>query len=662
MGMKFANFAEAPIATAPSGTTGLSFSVATGLGALFPTLGAGDYAYGTFVNAERSVFEVVKITGRSGDSFTIDADGRGVDGTTALTWTAADYFYVGLPRIALEMLFTAAALAIAGLTGAADKLPYFTGAEAMALADFPLFGRTLIAATDAPTGRDVLNLPYVLPPVDEFGAVADGSTNSGSVINTALVDGPVFVPSSALGYASSVIVTVPANSGIHGRNRLSKMTLSHANGVAITGDNAVIEDLSLVAAATNTQALYAGASNVDGFRARRLYIDATLGLHGVQMAQSGVADWGYDDIYIHAKQMAFLLNTGAVGSGLRISDATLISDSTDALNLNSPNKTFSNVVLRNLTLAAKGAFDAGNLTSGFPLAIAGVDGVSGSDIIITEARNEAVHVEDLQKGGRLTRVRARHCRRDGIRILAFAGAEPVQVTNSEFVSDTVGTAGTGAYIVYDGSSVSRCDFSHSRFVNFLVGLYAGRSTVVNMAGALIEGCPTAIAGAGGNHILGPIIVRGATAVGATFADGGSRVGMMIFEDACPAVLLEKTNSGSHPGVVLEGFRYPIIWASHPGGGAVEEIEIVSNLPNRISGQITVSIGQDGADGAHYTSEINWTGSALTAPNPKATVHGTYSLGVLNESGNDLRIQLGKSGASATNLHVTVMFQGEYEVA
>ena len=69
------------------------------------------------------------------------------DGVTA--WNALPYATVAY-SVSLE--------AIGGLTPAADRLPYYTGASTAALATFTAFGRSLVDDADAAAGRSTLGL------------------------------------------------------------------------------------------------------------------------------------------------------------------------------------------------------------------------------------------------------------------------------------------------------------------------------------------------------------------------------------------------------------------------------------------------------------------------------------------------------------------------
>lgn len=99
MGMKFANNATTTLASGINSSV-TSLTVATGTGALFPTLGAGDYFYCTLANTSGTV-EIIKVTARSTDTFTIV---RGQDNTTATSWLTGDKVELRLVKATLNDL------------------------------------------------------------------------------------------------------------------------------------------------------------------------------------------------------------------------------------------------------------------------------------------------------------------------------------------------------------------------------------------------------------------------------------------------------------------------------------------------------------------------------------------------------------------------------
>lgn len=85
MGIKFANNASAPLASAISSTS-TAVILTAGRGAAFPSLGADDYFYATLINASNQL-EIVKCTARAGDTLTVV---RGQDGTASRAYSAGD--------------------------------------------------------------------------------------------------------------------------------------------------------------------------------------------------------------------------------------------------------------------------------------------------------------------------------------------------------------------------------------------------------------------------------------------------------------------------------------------------------------------------------------------------------------------------------------------
>jgi uncharacterized protein YdaL len=105
MGIKFSNNAASTLATGiASGAT--SLTLATGQGALFPTLTVGDFFYATIIAGNNPTsFEIVKVTARSGDVLTIT---RAQEGTTAAAWNAGDKVELRLTAAGLVDAFNEA--------------------------------------------------------------------------------------------------------------------------------------------------------------------------------------------------------------------------------------------------------------------------------------------------------------------------------------------------------------------------------------------------------------------------------------------------------------------------------------------------------------------------------------------------------------------------
>jgi hypothetical protein len=87
MALKVANNASSTLANSINSSV-VSINLAGGTGSLFPTLTAGDWFYGTLVDASNDI-EVVKVTARSTDALTVV---RAQDGTTGKSYSVGDRF------------------------------------------------------------------------------------------------------------------------------------------------------------------------------------------------------------------------------------------------------------------------------------------------------------------------------------------------------------------------------------------------------------------------------------------------------------------------------------------------------------------------------------------------------------------------------------------
>lgn len=98
MGIQLKNNASTTVPLAIS-STATSLVVASGTGAEFPTLGAGDYFYATIQDVNNN-FEIVKVTARTDDTMTIT---RAQEGTLAIPFPANSRFEL---RVTVENMLS----------------------------------------------------------------------------------------------------------------------------------------------------------------------------------------------------------------------------------------------------------------------------------------------------------------------------------------------------------------------------------------------------------------------------------------------------------------------------------------------------------------------------------------------------------------------------
>jgi hypothetical protein len=82
--------------------------------------------------------------------------------------------------------------ALAGLTSAADKLPYFTGSETASLATFTNYARTLLDDADASTARTTLGLGTIAVQNANSVSITGGSITNLTTFDGVTIDGGTF--------------------------------------------------------------------------------------------------------------------------------------------------------------------------------------------------------------------------------------------------------------------------------------------------------------------------------------------------------------------------------------------------------------------------------------------------------------------------------------
>lgn len=123
--------------------------------------------------------------------------------------------------------------ALAGLTSAADRLPYFTGLGTATLATFTAFGRSLVDDVDAAAGRTTLGLGTIATQAASSVSITGGSITG--ITDLAVADG---------GTGASDAPTARTNLG------LGTIATQNANSVSITGGSISVATIATSGNAT----------------------------------------------------------------------------------------------------------------------------------------------------------------------------------------------------------------------------------------------------------------------------------------------------------------------------------------------------------------------------------------------------------------------------
>lgn len=123
--------------------------------------------------------------------------------------------------------------ALAGLTSAEDRLPYFTGLGTATLATFTAFGRSLVDDVDAVAGRTTLGLGTIATQAASSVSITGGSITG--ITDLAIADG---------GTGASDAPTARTNLG------LGTIATQNANSVSITGGSISVATIATSGNAT----------------------------------------------------------------------------------------------------------------------------------------------------------------------------------------------------------------------------------------------------------------------------------------------------------------------------------------------------------------------------------------------------------------------------
>jgi len=232
------NAASSLLTALSSGDTTLI--VTSGHGAKFPSTAGGNYFYCTLTNTVGQ-FEVVKVTNRLGDTFTVT---RGQDNTIAVAWDAGSACELRVVAAVINELAN-----VVGSVGQANGVAPLDGSSKVPTANLPVNVANGVAGLDGTSKIPVAYLPTNVPNgvagLDGSGDIPTSLLPVGTVGGYAPLDADLQVPMANLPAGeNNGLATLDAGGKVP-VGQLPAMNYLPLTGGTVTGDLAVTGDIAV---------------------------------------------------------------------------------------------------------------------------------------------------------------------------------------------------------------------------------------------------------------------------------------------------------------------------------------------------------------------------------------------------------------------------------
>ena len=219
--------------------------------------------------------------------------------------------------------------------------------------------------------------------------------------------------------------------------------------------------------------------------------------HGINVSTPDLQNITYDSVFIDATKYGVLWNNGTVGGqDLRITNSKIMSDISDAIELNTWGLSDETDFFRNIIVTDNFISTGlvGGSSAGFAIGAASPQNLIVSNNVISQSSNEGVHIEGLARNTIISSNVIDNAMGDGITVSGDVHeqglVEPTTLSNNAIRSGTDKT-GSGIKLVYSTSSIYGYGLLNS---NKIIGFDRGitMASNIDVTGTYIEDCNIAI--------------------------------------------------------------------------------------------------------------------------------------------------------------------------